>query len=101
MDVVQWSREQAQDRQAAGERVGVEIERQDGRERRDRDFVHAQGALHRIAADTANEIGASGDDPGLRAAEQLVSAEGDEIRAVAKRFAGSWLVRETERPQVR
>ena len=43
-----------------------------------------------------DEVGASDDDAGLRAAEQLVAAEAHEVGAVVQRHAGSRLVAEVD-----
>ena len=56
------------------------------------DYRHRQRALERIAFDFRDQIGAAGDDAGLRAAEQFVAAEGHEVSTVgsharATRFA--------------
>ena len=47
-------------------------------ERGDGEFVHAQGAEERIAADALDELALAGNDAGLRAAEQFIAAEGDD-----------------------
>ena len=47
----------------------------------DRELVHAQRAEERIAADAFDEFAFAGDDAGLRAAEQFVAAEADDVDA--------------------
>ena len=52
-------------------RVAMEGERPF--ERGERQLVRAQGPLQRVAAQALDEVGPAGDDPRLRAAEQLVA----------------------------
>ena len=54
----------------------------------------AERALERVAAEPLDEIGAAGDDPGLRPAEQLVAREADEVRAGGERRGGRRLALE-------
>ena len=75
--------QQPQRRQALGEAVGIGIEPQHRFERREPDLVEAQRALQRVLRQRGDQIGAADDEPGLRSAQQLVAAEGDEIGAGA------------------
>ena len=59
----------------------VEVERERPLERRQGELVGAQRALERMPPQPLDELGAAGDDPGLRAAEQLVAGEADEVGA--------------------
>jgi hypothetical protein len=56
------------------------------------EFIDAKGAEERIATGFFDEFTFAGDDAGLRAAEEFVSAEGDEIDADGETFAGGGLV---------
>jgi hypothetical protein len=49
-----------------------------------------------MAAKPLDEVGAADDDPGLRAAEQLVAAEADEVGAACERLRGGRLVTELD-----
>src|SRR5262249_4151301 len=51
-----------------------------------------------VAAEELDELGPPDDDPGLRAAEQLVAGEADEICAGFEACAGRWLVAERHAP---
>ena len=62
-------------------------------ERRDLHLVHADRPRDRVAPELLDEVRASHDDAGLRAAEQLVAAERDEVRAVGERVGDGRLVR--------
>ena len=62
-------------------RGSVEVQRERPFERGERELVGAQRALERVAPQALDEVGAADDDPGLRAAEQLVAGEADEVRA--------------------
>ena len=42
-------------------------------------LVQPQRAEHGIAADARDEVGVARDDPGLRAAQQFVAAERDQV----------------------
>ena len=59
----------------------VEVERERALERSERQLVGAQSAVERMPPQLLDEVGAAGDDPGLRAAEQLVAREADEVGA--------------------
>ncbi len=78
--------EQAQAGEAFGQAVGVAIEVEHRFQRRKGQLVDAQGALERVLLDLLDQRLAADDQPGLRAAEQLVAAEGDDVGAVAQRF---------------
>ena len=59
----------------------VAVERQRPLERRERELVGPESPLERVAAESLDELGATDDDAGLRAAEQLVAREAHEIGA--------------------
>ncbi len=83
LDVGRRAREQAQRRQALRQPLRLAIEPQHRFERGQRHLVHAQRALQvDCVLIFSIELGAPDDDAGLRPAEQLVAAEGDEIGAV-------------------
>ena len=63
------------------------MEEQRPLERRERELVDPQRALERVPAQPFDEVGAAEHDPGLRAAEQLVAGEADEIGAGRERLA--------------
>ena len=63
----------------------VEVERERALERGERQLVGAEGAMERVTAQALDEVGPAGDDPGLRAAEQLVAGEADEVGARRQR----------------
>ena len=56
-----------------------------------------------MAPQPLDQVGAAGDDPGLRAAEQLVAGEADEVGAGGERVGGGRLVlqRRTSAPEPR
>ena len=56
----------------------------------------AERALQRVAAQPLDEVGPADDDPRLRAAEQLVAAEADEVGARRERLLRGRLVAEVE-----
>ena len=72
----------------------VEVERERPLERGERQLVGAQRALERVAPEPLDQVGAPDDDPGLRAAEQLVAGEADEIGAGGEASARGRLVRQ-------
>ena len=74
----------------------LEIEQQRPLERGERELVDAQRALQRVAPQPLDEVGAADDDARLRAAEQLVAAEADEVGARCERRARGRLVGEVE-----
>ena len=94
LDVCGAAREPAQRRQLALQALGIRVELQDRFERGERHLVDAQRALHRILADARDELLAPDDEARLRAAEELVAAERDDVRAVRERFARRRLVRQ-------
>jgi len=65
------------------------VQAQGGVERGEAEAVDAQRARQRVASDGLYEVGAPGDDAGLRSAEQLVAGEEDDVGAVVDRPAGS------------
>ena len=67
---------------------------QRGLQRGQRQLAHAQRALHRELADAADGVLAADDQPGLRAAEQLVAAEGDDVAAGGQLFLRQRLARQ-------
>ena len=74
----------------------LEVEQQGAFERGEVELVDAQRALQRMAAQLLDQVCASDDDAGLRAAEQLVAAEADEVGAVGERAARGRFVGEVE-----
>ena len=64
----------------------VEVEPQRPLERGERQLVRAQRALQRMAPQPLDEIGPADDDARLRAAEQLVAGEADEVGARGERL---------------
>ena len=94
------AREQPQRRQALGEPIGIAIEPQRRLERGEPHLVDAQRALHRVAVDLRDQVLAADDEAGLRAAEQLVAGEGDEVGAVGDRLRDGRLVREAEAREI-
>ena len=73
--------EHAQHRDLAAGALGVEGESERALERRERQLVGAQRALQRMPPQPLDQVGAAGEDPGLRPAEQLVAREADEVGA--------------------
>ena len=65
----------------------VAVERERSLERRERQLVGPQSPLERVAAEALDEVGAPDDDPRLRAAEELVAGEADEVGAGGERVA--------------
>ncbi|RZL93513.1 MAG: hypothetical protein EOP73_27610, partial [Variovorax sp.] len=82
------------------EPVRVGIKPQHRAQRRDGQLVAAQRPLHRIFLDARDQVGAADDDAGLRPAQQLVAAEGDDARAFAQRIGRRRLARQAEARQV-
>jgi hypothetical protein len=71
--------------------------------RRERELVHAHRALQRMPAEPLDEVGAPRHDARLRAAEELVAGEADEIGACGERLARrrlAWDVAERARTEV-
>ena len=81
-DIVNGPGQQPQHRQALAQSVRIQVEAQDGIERRNDHLVVAQGPLHRVLLDFGDQIGAPGDDARLRSAQQFVAAEGDQVGAL-------------------
>ena len=75
---------------------GVEVEEQRALERGEPELVDAQRAMQRMAPQPLDQVGAAEDDTGLRAAEQLVAAEADEVGALLERGARGRLVAEVD-----
>ena len=71
----------AQDRDLAERALRIEVERERALERGQGQLVRTDGALERMAAQPLDELRAADDDPGLRAAEELVAREADEVGA--------------------
>ena len=85
-----------QHRDLAARARGVGVERERSLERGQPELVGAQRALERVAAQALDEVRAPEDDPRLRAAEQLVAREADEVGAARERVARRRLVPEVE-----
>ena len=76
------------------------MQRERSLERGERQLVRTQRALERMAAEPLDELGASDDDAGLRAAEKLVAGEADEVGARREAFPRRRLVAEiVQRPR--
>ena len=88
--------EHAQHRDLAERALRLEVEQQRAFERGEAELVDAQRAVQRVPAQLLDQVGAPDDDPRLRAAEQLVAAEADEVGAGGERTARGRLVRELE-----
>ena len=58
----------------------------------DREFIDAQRAEERIAADAVDEFAFAGDDAGLWTAEKFVAAEADNVDAGVGAGARDWLI---------
>ena len=71
----------AQDGDLGERALGIEVERKRALECGQRQLVRAHGALERMSPQPLDELGATDDDPGLRAAEELVAREADEVGA--------------------
>src|ERR1700722_6253579 len=80
--LLRWPGQGAQGRKALDNALRIEIKLQHRRDRRDRHLVEAKRPLQGIALDPRYERRATDDEPGLRTAQQLVAAEGDDIGAV-------------------
>jgi hypothetical protein len=57
------------------------VQRERPLERGERELVRAERALERVTAQALDQLGTTDDDAGLRAAQQLVAGEADEIGA--------------------
>ena len=85
-DVGQRPGQQAQGRQAFAQAVGVAVQAQRCFERCERGFADAQRALQRVFLDLRDQLLLADDQPGLRATEQLVAGEGDDVGAGRQRL---------------
>ena len=65
-------------------------------QRRERELVGAQCACERVRAQRRHEVCASGGQPRLRSAEQLVTGEEDQVRARCEALLGHRLVPDAE-----
>src|SRR5207302_1194360 len=65
-------------------------------ERGNGDLVRPERAHERMAAELRDRLPAPGGDAGLRPAEQLVAAEGDDVRAVAHGLRNGLLAAQPE-----
>src|SRR6185503_2690083 len=83
-------------RQALREAFRIAVELQDGFERSQRDFPDPQRALERIFLQLRDQVAPPDEDAGLRAAQQLVAAEGDQVRALRDRLLRQGLARQAE-----
>src|SRR2546430_17328612 len=61
--------------------VAAQVQGDGGFERGNGQLVDAQGAEQRVLADSRQRLALAGDDAGLRAAQQLVAAEGGYVDA--------------------
>jgi hypothetical protein len=76
--------------------VRLEIETQRRPERRERHFIDAQRSQERVRTHAGDRARAAGDYAALRATEQFVAGERDDIDAVADGFLHRALVRQAE-----
>src|SRR5262249_38237664 len=60
-------------------------------ERGERELVDAQRAVQRMTAEPLDQFAATHDDAGLRAAEQLVAGEADDVCACSERVTSGLL----------
>src|SRR5262252_2117788 len=67
------------------------MEEEGSLERRQRELVDSQRALEGMSAQALDELGVAEHDAGLRAAEELVAREADEVGAGGQRLASSRL----------
>ena len=93
-------RQGTQCRHSLRQPVGIAIELEGGFERGQPHLVDPQRPFHRIAIDLRDQFPAADDEAGLRAAEQLVARESNEIGAVGDSFRDRRLMRETEARQI-
>src|SRR3954451_10543840 len=63
-------------------------------ERSQRQLADAERAGQRVAAEPLDDVPLAEEEPGLRAAEQLVAARDDEVGSGLQRGCGVWLVGE-------
>ena len=93
-DVIALAREQSYGGDFLAQLVRVRIQAQQCIECGQRHFVHTQRALHRIFTYFGDELFGADHQTGLRATQQFVAAEGDEISAIGQRFLGCRFVRQ-------
>ena len=84
--------EHPQHRDLAAGALGIESEGERALERGERQLVRAQRALQRMPAQALDQVGAAGEDAGLRPAEQLVAREADEVGSRGEARRGGRLV---------
>ena len=77
---------------SARARARVEREGERALERRKRELVRAHGTLQRVAAHKLDQVRSADEDPRLRATEQLVAGEADEIGTLREARGGRRLV---------
>ena len=65
------------------------------------ELVDAEGAKQGICSHAGDEIGAAADHAGLRAAQQFVSAIGDDVNTGAQAFKHARFVLDADRPQIK
>src|SRR2546422_446272 len=80
--------------------VAAQVQGDGGFERGNGQLVDAQGAEQRVLADSRQRLALAGDDAGLRAAQQLVAAEGDYVDARLEARRHLRLVLDPERREV-
>ena len=86
-DCVERLVQHPQHRHLAQRALGLEVERERSFERGQRELVRPQRALEWMPPQPLDELGPADDDPCLRAAEQLVAGEADEVRAGGQALA--------------
>src|SRR6185436_16657439 len=79
-----------------GRELRVEVQRERRLERSQGQLVRAERALERMPSQPLDELGAADDDPRLRAAEQLVAGEADEVGSGLQALARGRLVAERQ-----
>ncbi|KAG0774248.1 hypothetical protein G6F22_014217 [Rhizopus arrhizus] len=87
LDLALRAGQEAQGGQALRQEFRRAVQAQHGLQRGQRQLADAQGALERILLDLADQVGAAHQQAGLRAAQQLVAAEGHQISARGDGFA--------------
>ena len=85
-----------QHRHLAQRALRLEVERERPLERRERELVRPQRALERVPPQSLDELGATDHDARLRAAEQLVAGEADEVGARGQALARGGLALEVD-----
>jgi hypothetical protein len=99
-DSIERFGDHAEQREALGEPVGIEVEAQRGFERGHGQLVDAEGAHERVARAAIDAGLAADEDAGLRAAQELVAAEEDEVGAGLDAAAGQRFTGEAELAEV-